>query len=201
MVILQDLPGHYNQEGNTPHTVELPISKMTANQPQQSSNTPNDDDVILIPHDMFDVEPTPAPILALSTVNTTSESPIKVKPMTKPTPTLVSDTYACLANDNNNNNNDDDEIIPIPHNMFNKESIPVTVDKLIPKVMSKRKIKVKPTTKPTPTRDDDDANVTIVIVETRKLQNTKIKRNLHTTALLDLGSMVNNNKNMPDLDQ
>ena len=50
-------------------------------------------------------------------------------------------------------------------------------------------------------RDDDDdaaaANVTPVTVETRELQNTKIKRNSSTKAVLDLGIMVNNDKNMP----
>ena len=34
--------------------------------------------------------------------------PIKVKSTTKPTPTLVSNTYECLANDNNDDEDDDD---------------------------------------------------------------------------------------------
>ena len=38
--------------------------------------------------------------------------------------------------------------------------------------------------------EDVHVDVTPVIVETSKLQNTKIKRNMHTTALLDLGSMA-----------
>lgn len=52
--------------------------------------------------------------------------------------------------------------------------------------------------------DDDDENevtdATPLHVETRLLQNTEVKINLHATAQIDLGSMVNNNKNMPDVD-
>mmetsp|Transcript_8885 Transcript_8885/g.9467 ORF Transcript_8885/g.9467 Transcript_8885/m.9467 type:complete len:95 (-) Transcript_8885:28-312(-) len=49
--------------------------------------------------------------------------------------------------------------------------------------------------------EDDAADATPVIVETRELQNTENKRNSSTKAVLDLGTMVNNNKNMPKLDK
>ena len=40
----------------------------------------------------------------------TNDSPIKVKPPTKSTPTLVSNTYACLTNDNDY---DDDAVADV----------------------------------------------------------------------------------------
>ena len=60
MVIPKDPPGPYNQEGTTPPVYKLPVNKIAINQPQQPSNIPddNDDEVITIPHDMFDLEPT-----------------------------------------------------------------------------------------------------------------------------------------------
>ena len=80
MVIPKDPPGHYHQEGNTQATIEIPVDKITANKLQQPTNAPNDDDdgIVPIPHDMFDFEPIPTPVLA-STANATSRSPIKVK--------------------------------------------------------------------------------------------------------------------------
>ena len=104
---------------------------------------------------------------------------IKVKPTTKPTPTQVSNTYACLANDKND---DDDEIVQIPHDMSNQDHTP----------------KVKPPMKFTPTSDDDDddddrADVTPFIVDTCKLRKPEFKRSLHATALLNLGLIVNSN--------
>ena len=61
MVIPKDPPGHYNQEGITPSALKLTV-KMTQYQPQQSNNAPDDDndEVVPIPHDMFDIDPVPA---------------------------------------------------------------------------------------------------------------------------------------------
>ena len=96
-------------------------------------------------------------------------------------------TFHQFSNDNGPvsdiDDDDDNEIIPTPDGIFDQEPIPATVEKS----------KVKPTTKPTLTQvsniyacfanddKDEDANVTPFLVETRKLQNTKIKRNSHTS--------------------
>ena len=72
-----------------------------------NDNENNDDDeVVPIPPGMFNTEPTPGTVLEKSATNVTSECPIKVKPTTKPTPTLVSNTYACLTNDNDDDADD-----------------------------------------------------------------------------------------------
>ena len=131
------------------------VKKIIKKQPKQPNNVPDDDD-ILIPPGMFDTDPTPATVLATLTVNTTSDSPIKVKPTTKSTTPCISNTYTCSTNDNDNdndNNYDDDQVVPIPPGMFDTKSIPETVlEKLAINVTSERPIKVKPSTKMTPSR-------------------------------------------------
>mmetsp|Transcript_8892 Transcript_8892/g.9483 ORF Transcript_8892/g.9483 Transcript_8892/m.9483 type:complete len:115 (+) Transcript_8892:134-478(+) len=49
--------------------------------------------------------------------------------------------------------------------------------------------------------DEDDIDATPVRVETCKLQNTETKQNLSMTAVFNLDTIVNNNKNWPQLDK
>ena len=124
------------------------VTKITKKQPKQPNDAPGIEIEIElpIPHGMFDTEPTPASVLETLNANATSDSPVKVKPTTKSTPTLVSNTYACITNDNDDNNNDD-EVVPIPHGMFDTEPIPKTVlETLNANATSDSPIKVKPTT-------------------------------------------------------
>ena len=62
----------------------------------------DNEEIVPIP----DVEPNP--IVSVSTTDSMTESPIKAKPTTTPTPTWVSKTYACLSNNNNKEEDDDD---------------------------------------------------------------------------------------------
>ena len=161
MLIPKDPPGHYNQDENAPPALKLVINKINKNQPQQPINAPNDDDdeVVPIPHNMFDLDPVPETVEKWTKVM--NDSPTKMEPRS---------TFHQFSNDNrpvsdiDDNNNDDDEIIPIPDSMFNQQPIPVIV----------KKLKMKPTTKPTPTQmsntyacfdnndNNEDANVTLL---------------------------------------
>ena len=66
---------------------------------------------VQIPPGMFDTGPTPACVVETVTTKVARARPIKVKPTTKPIPTLVSNTYGCLANDNNDDEEDDVESV------------------------------------------------------------------------------------------
>ena len=82
------------------------VSNTNASVTNDNDKNIDDDQVVLIPLDMFDTDPTIGKTLV---TKVTSDSPIKVELTTKLIPTLVSNTYACLTNDNNNNNDDDND--------------------------------------------------------------------------------------------
>ena len=54
------------------------------------------------------------PKVLVSTTNSMTENPIKVKPTTTPTPTWVSNTHACLGNNNDKDDDDDDNSSEMP---------------------------------------------------------------------------------------
>ena len=86
---------------STPPRISSTYTRITNDKDSNDGN----DEVVPIPSGMFDTEPILEIVLKIVATNVASASPIKVKPTTKPTPTLVSNTYECLTNDNNN---DDD---------------------------------------------------------------------------------------------
>ena len=146
---------------------------------------------IPIPHGIFNTEPTPAPVLEALAANEMRESPINVKSKTKPTPTLVSNNYVCFTNDNDDD--DDDEFVG--HTIATNQ-VPRT-GKSVQGMNNKMMTNIGMDD----CNDDKDyyINKPPVFVAICELQNTAINRNLSTTVVLDLGTMININKGMPEL--
>ena len=149
------------------------------------NDTNNDDDkVVPIPPGIFDTEPTIETVLKTLATNVTSDSLIKVKLTTKPTPTLVSNIYACLTNDNNDDDDDADVNCTVATNR-----VPTTENKMISKRMDKLD-----------DNGDDNADEPPSLVAISDIPNTAFMRNLSTIAKFDLGTMITFNKGMPHLD-
>ena len=184
--------------GPTIQTI-LNFTVTNKNYPKQARSSGAPAIEIPIPPNFFDIEPNPIPVMETSAVNVVSDNSFTVKTMnkTKPTPTRVLNKYSCLTNDNDDDD-DDDKLVgrTIATNRRSTTGLPI---KSVSNEMT--------TNKGIDERDDDDdddddgADATPVTLETCELQNTKIKRNLPTKAVLDLGTMVSNNKNMPELDK
>ena len=141
---------------------------------------------------IFDTDPISERAVATVATKVASASPIKVKPTTKPTPTLVSNTYECLANDNNDDD-DDGECAD--------RTVAIKQEPRTGKTVKGKNTKKKTT----PGRDESDSrgdtDTRPVVMETRELGNTRIKKKQPpTTAVVDLGTMITTNKGMPGVD-
>ena len=122
----------------------------------------------------------------------TSDSLIKVRPTTKTTPTLVSNTYACLAN--NNDDDDDDGFSGCNATTNRVQRTGKSVQGMNNKKMTSQGMDERDDD------EDDDTNNPSVVVATLELQNTVIKKKSSTMAVFELGTMININKGMPGLD-
>ena len=161
-------------------TSTSPIKKsITTSTPPRISNTYariiNDkdsnecnDEVVPIPFGMFDTEPIFETVLETLATNVASASPIKVKPTTKPTPTLVSNTYEFFANDNNN----DDDVERADHTVEIKQ-VPRT-GKTVQRMNNKKMTSLGRDERDN--RGDDNTDTRLVVVETCELRNTRIKK-------------------------
>ena len=73
---------------STPPCISNTYTRLT----NDKDNNDDNDEVVPIPSGIFDTEPISETVLETSATNVTRDSPIKVEPKTKPTPTLVSNT-------------------------------------------------------------------------------------------------------------
>ena len=144
----------------------------------------NDDELIPIPRDMFEMDPTPPVEQPIPSVMRIVE--IKVQP-TKPSPTRVSNKYVVFTSDNNEDDNNENDFVSTTGDVQRAPATGNTVQHMITQAM-------------TSTRGndagEDDAGVHLVTVT--NLPTTDTMNAVHTA--LDLGSLANNNKNKPDFD-
>jgi len=141
---------------------------------------------------MFDSNPIPESVVESVVTKMKRIRPIKVKPTTKPIPTLVSNTYGCLANDNN----DDEDV-----NESVDRIVEIKEEQQTGKTGKGKNNKKK--TNPGRKESDRDGGMDTrpVVVATRELRNTKIKKKQpSTTAVVDLGTMITTTQGMPDVD-
>ena len=157
----------------------------------------DDDEIAKIPTGMFDTDPFSVIVVVQLVTSITRDSPIKVKPTTKPIPTLVSNTYECLTNDNNNNNNDDDDAEYADCTVEIKQ-VPQTGTTV--QAMNKKKMTSQGRDE-SDNRGDGNTDIRPVVGGTCELQNTKIKKKQpSTTAVVGLGTMITTNKGIPGVD-
>ena len=147
-----------------------------------------DDDFTPVPSDMFKMNPSILPPAQTTSVMAAYFN--KLKP-TKLIPTITSNKYAIFASDDKEDDiNKNYEGIQQPSNVQQAPETGVT-QKLIIQTM-------------TTTKDGDDGNMndtTVVPVTVHlHLQNKETIHKVLTTAM-DLGSLTNSNKNMPEYDE
>ena len=141
---------------------------------------------------MFDIDPPIEIVLETLATKVKSDNLIKVKPTTKPAPTRVSNTYACLTNDN-----DDDDVVAGRIAATNRVT---RTEKSVKGMNNKKMISqgMKEYADDEDDDDDDDTDKSPVLVEVRELRNTEImEKNSSTTEVLDLGIMITINNCMP----
>ena len=140
------------------------------------------DERVQIPPGMFNTDPISECVVETVATKVARARPIKVKPTTTPTPTLVSNTYECLANDNNDDE-DDDECADRTVEIKEEQQTGKTVNG------KNNKKKTNPGRKERDSRGDTDTQP--VVVATRELRNTRIKKKKPPTiAVVDLGTMI-----------
>ena len=88
-------------------TTKVIILGSNTDAPATNKDSPDDyDECVQIPPGMFDTDPISECVVETVATKVANAISIKVKPTTKPTPTRVSNSYKCLANDNNDDEND-----------------------------------------------------------------------------------------------
>ena len=189
---MQNPPGHCNEEENNP-SLKPPV-RISVQQPNQYvpplNEAPVAGAVYPEPNDTRDSVPPTPPALASS---------LEWTKVTSARPTENSAEYHDYAEDNGcpYDDNYDEDFIPVPRNMFElTPSIPPPTQTTTVMTVCFNKTK---TTKPIPTSTlnnyaifaSDDAD------DINENDDEDTTNEVYTTEL-DLGSLANNNKNMPD---
>ena len=155
-------------------------------------NDKADDEIVPIPEGTFDPDPVSVIVVVPSHTSIPFHSQIKVKPSAKPTPTLVSNKYECLTNDNNDGN----DAVETVDRAVATVNVPQT------ETTDNRRNHKK---KNRPARDERehrrDADTRTGVVKTRELRNTGAKKKQSLpSAVMDLGTMITSNNGMPAVD-
>ena len=155
-------------------------------------STDDNNEIVKIPSGMFNTDPILDTAVVPSATNITRDSSIKVKSTTKLTPPIVLNIYECL---NNEIDDDDDNIECVDS---------TTAINQVPRIEIAVRMNNKKMTSQVrdecDDRDDDNTNKRLVVVETRELRNTGIKKKQTPAAVFDLGTMITINRGMPGVD-